>query len=127
MPLSLGGTWLFGALLAATAPRPAAGPSDPAAPLAKDEARIFADAPGGVVQAALERPANGKAKLETIQLRDGDVVTIVGDDAGIGAGGEIASAEVLVRGKHFRVPNERVITEDRLQRRGPWAVFSLFE
>jgi len=118
--LPLPGTALLTVLFAAAPPPATAGPPDPTATLGKDKARVFADAPGGTVKAS----PKGSAKAKAIELRDGDVVDFVGDDAGVGAGGEIASAEVVVRGKHLEVPNEHVITEDRLQRQGPWAVFS---
>jgi hypothetical protein len=92
------------------------------APLAEGVGVIFSADANATITLTPERP--GAAPIE---LRDGERVRYVDDDAQMG--NSEGTALIEARGVQGRVPNGAVITEGRLRRSpdGRWAIFSTIE
>jgi len=84
-------------------------------PLGKQEGRIFADKPGGTVAVDV----GGKP----LMILDGEKVTFVKEQAGVGAGDAVAT--IVARGQKGTVANARLLTEGRLHR-APDNAYAIF-
>lgn len=104
-------------LLHATSPDPA--PPALLSPFdeAEGAARVWSAKAGGKVLVEVGR--------KTLALADGEPVKLIDDNGGFGMGADTV-ASIVARGKKATVPNDRVITEERLHRSPDerWAIFS---